>query len=364
MKQIRLLTLVVSFCLAFLSVFQTSNLSAETLRMMIWEGYFPAEYRTQFQDLVKKKYGVDLKLEVSFVTDPDQFYDLLRKKSLDIITPSHNLLKDERYNFIKKGILLPINLDNVPNYKDLAPGLKNVEYIREDGKLYAMPFANGPYGLAYNTNLVKEPPTSWNALLDPKYAGKYTLVEDYSEVNIYIAALMAGIRNDQLDSYQEVNTPQVNAILKKLRQNTGGYWNGVDKASDLKGKLLATSWGFSFSDLASQGEVWKFADPKEGSPWWVDNFALSWTLADKPQLKEIAEELINYVIGPQFQLNNVVNYLSAAPVNLKTPLTAQQKAEFRLDDDEETFLKRRILWPILTKRMRNGYALMWKNAEK
>ncbi|MBU3918067.1 extracellular solute-binding protein [bacterium] len=364
MKRIRLLTLMTFFCLASIGIFQTGDLSAETLRLMIWEGYFPAQYHSQFQDLVKKKYGVDLKFEISFITDPDQFYDLLRKKELDVITPTHNLLKDERYNFIKKRILIPIDLNNVPNYQNLVSGLKSIDYHSENGKMYAMPYANGSYGLAYNTNLVKEPPTSWNALLEPKYAGKYSLVEDYSEVNVYIAALMAGIKADKLTSYEAVNTPEVTSILKKLRQQTGGYWNGVDKASDLKGKLLATSWGFSFSDLASQGEVWKFANPKEGSPWWVDNFAISWTLSDKPQLKKIAEELINFVISPQFQLDNVVNNLSASPVNLKTPLSTKQRADFHLDDDSETFQKRRIFWPTLTKRTRNGFSILWKNAEK
>ncbi len=149
-----------------------------------------------------------------------------------------------------------------------------------------------------------------------------------------------------------------------LRRNVGPFLNCFYNASDLNRKTIATSWGFSFSDLAKQGEVWKFAEPKEGSPWWVDNFCLSASLANKPELKRISEELINYIISPEFQLDNIVNYLSAVPVNMKTQLTAQQRASFHMNDDAKTFEKRRILWPTLNKRTRNGFSKMWDLAGK
>lgn len=356
------LSLVLSFSQILFN--QTSTLKAETLRMIIWEGYFPQKYRNQFKKTVKTKFGKDLTFDIKFVTDANDFYQALLKKEVDIISPTHNLLKDERYSFIKKKLLAPINLKNVPNYKNLMPGLKEVDYHTENGKMYAMPYANGPYGLAYNTSKLKKVPDSWNVFLDPKFKGKYSVVGDYSEVNVYIAALASGIEPGKLTSYEDVNTPKVMNYLKILRKNSASYWEGVDKASDLKGKTIATAWGFSFSDLAKAGEVWKFAEPKEGSPWWVDNFCLSATLEKQPELKRISEELINYLISPDFQLNNVVNYLSAVPVNTKTKLTAEQKKSFHMDDDAKTFVKRRILWPVLNKRTRNGYARMWKLAGK
>ncbi|MCP4754851.1 MAG: extracellular solute-binding protein [Proteobacteria bacterium] len=336
--------------------------NAETLRMIIWEGYFPEKHRVKFKEVVKKKYGKELEFQISFISDAQEFFSALRTKKVDIISPTHNLLKDERFNFIKKGLLIPIDLDNVPNSRYLMPGLKSVAYHTENGKMYAMPYANGPYGLAYNTGKIKKAPKSWKVLLDPKYSKKYTIVADYSEVNIYIAALAAGVNPDRLTSFRSVNTPRVNEILRRLRRNAGSFWNGVDKPSDLKGKTLATSWGFSFAELAKQGEIWKFAEPKEGSPWWVDNFSISWTLADKPELKRIAEELINYLISPEFQLDNVVGSLSAVPVNMKTPLTREQKRSYHMDDDAKTFVKRRILWPTLSKRTRNGFSKMWERA--
>lgn len=354
----------VLFFIFLFQVFFVFNLVAqtETLRMIIWEGYFPEKHIKTFQSLVKKKYGIDIKFEIEFVLDAVDFFEALRAKKVDVISPTHNLLKDQRYKFIEKELLIPINLKNVPNYKNIMPGLKSLDYHTYKGKMYAMPYANGPYGLAYNTKLVRRAPTSWKVLLEKKNSKKYILVGDYSEVNVYIAALIAGVDKNKLASYKSVAIPKVQNILTTLKKNSAGFWEGVDKAADLKGKTYATSWGFSFSDLAKQGEIWKFAEPKEGSPWWVDNFSLSHTLKDKPELKKLAEELINYLISPEFQLDNVVNYLSAIPVNIKTKLTKEQKAAFHMDDNAKTFKKRRIMWPTLDTRTRNGYAKMWEEA--
>ncbi len=336
----------------------------ETLRLIIWEGYFPKKYHAEFKKIVKDKYDIDLKLDIKFVTSADEFYNALLKKEVDVLSPGHHFLYDERFNFIKKGLVIPIDLKNVPNYKSLMPGLKKVKYHTKGGNMYAMPYANGPYGFAYNTAKVKTAPTSWKDFIDPKYKGKYTIVGDYSEVNIFIAALAAGISPNKLHSYKAVNTPQVMNYLKMLRKGTASYWEGVDKASDLKGKSIATAWGFSFSDLKKQGETWKFAQPKEGSPWWVDNFCLSWTLTKKPQLKVVAEELMNYLISPEFQHENIVNYLSCVPVNTKTKLTAEQKEAFHMNDNAKKFVERRLLFPVLNQRARNGFAKMWEKAGK
>ncbi len=364
MRFIRLSTLFALVCLAVMGSVQPAPANAETLRMIIWEGYFPEAHRAKFIKWVKQKHGVDLTFEVTYVTDAQEFYHALLKKKTDMISPTHNLINDQRFNFIKKKLLLPINLDNVPNFKNLMPGLKEAAYHSSGGKVYAVPYANGPYGLAYNSGKLSAPPTTWKVLLDPRYSKKYTVVEDYFEVNVYIAALMAGIPPGDLTDYNAVNKPRVVENLRTLRMNSGPFWNGVDKVSDLKGHTLATSWGFSFAGLAEQGETWKFAEPVEGSPWWVDNFAVGSSLADKPGLRRIAEELINYLISPEFQLENVIDSLSAVPVNTATPLTEEQQKAFHMDDDAETFVKRRILWPTLSERARNGFARMWKNAGK
>jgi spermidine/putrescine transport system substrate-binding protein len=345
-------------------MFWIVEVQAQTLRLLVWEGYFPEKHQAIFSKWAKDNYSMELNFKVSHVTKATDFFEKLRGGEVDIISPTHNLLKDERFNFIKKKLLIPIDTENIPNHKDLIPGLQKLKYTLENGKRYAIPFANGRYGLAYNTQLISEAPSSWQVFFDPQYQGKYAIISDYFEVNIYIAALAAGIAPDELSSYNTVNIPEVRLKLQQLRRNTASYWNGMDKAADLKGLPIAASWGYAFAELRNQGEVWKFAEPKEGTPWWVDSLAISSTLAKKPKLKKIAEILINYMISPEFQKEVIIENVNAITVNSKTELTDEKIKEFSLDDDPNTFSKRRVLWPTLTTRARNGFARIWREAGK
>ena len=92
-----------------------SSVSAETLRILTWGAYTPEEFQQQFIQLVKEKYGVDLTLDIKVVNGNDEFFPALRDNTADIITPSHNVPRDERYQLIKHRLVLPLNLEHIPN---------------------------------------------------------------------------------------------------------------------------------------------------------------------------------------------------------------------------------------------------------
>ena len=83
--------------------------------MLVWEGYTPDKAIEEFKVLVKEKYDVDLDIKVEFVQSADDFQKALKTKTADIVSPSHNLPKDSRYKYISGKLVLPIDLNNVPN---------------------------------------------------------------------------------------------------------------------------------------------------------------------------------------------------------------------------------------------------------
>jgi len=338
--------------------------ATETLRMLVWEGYAPQEHRDAFIKLVKEKHGVDLKLEVSHVNGNDDFFPALRDKKTDIFSPSHPVPKDKRWKLIDLKLALPIDLANVPNYKNVLPSLQNADYCTKDGKVYAVPHVRGPYGLAYNTAKIKEAPTSWNILWDSKYKGQYTLGKDAYVHNVSVAALASGIPESKMNDYKTVNNPDIKSKLAELAVNSAPMWEGVDTPEKLKGLSLAIVWGFSLPALAEQGEVWKIAEPKEGTTGWVDNFMLSHTLKDKPKLKLIAEEWLNYTLSDAYQVYDVRG-LACAPTTttVKSKLTKEEVESFNLNNPAH-FQENRILWKILDKMDRKGLERLWKNALK
>ncbi len=333
-----------------------------TLKMLIWEGYAPEELRSKFITMVKEQYDTDLKFEVSFVNANDDFFPALRDGKADIISPSHPIPKDARWKMIDRNLVLPINLDNIPNYPNLLPALQKADYSTLDGKVYAVPHVRGPYGLAYNSGLVKTEPKSWNILWDPKYKGKYTLGQDAYVHNVSITALAMGFERDDINNYKKLNTAEVQAKLSELATNSAPMWQGVDDPKTLKGLSLAVVWGFSIPALAEQGEIWKIAEPQEGTTGWVDNFMISYTLEDKPKLKRIAEAWLNFTLSDDYQ-RYTVRGLACAPVtsNASELFTDDEVQNLHLSDPTH-FQNNRILWKVLGKKDRNGLKRLWDGA--
>ncbi|MDM8547206.1 ABC transporter substrate-binding protein [Candidatus Venteria ishoeyi] len=336
---------------------------AEELRILCWEGYAASEYTQKFEQLVKAKYGMDLRVTVTGVSDPQEFFTLVRQRKTDLISPAHNIPKSPRWQFIKGQFVLPIDLENIPNYKHIIQELQQADYITEQGQVYGVPIVYGPYGLMYNTALIKTPPQSWNIFWDPQYAGQYAISKDYHEANIYFSGLALGLEREQIFNYNTLrNNADFMPRLEQLAQNAKSFWVGVDSADTLQGLAFATGWGFAIPELAQRGETWKMAWPKEGTTGWVDNWMIGYSLKDKPKLKRIAEEWINFSISPEIQTGYVRN-IAQFPVNQSTKnlLTAKEIKQFHLDEPDY-FKKNLILWKVLPRREQNGFKRMWSQA--
>jgi spermidine/putrescine transport system substrate-binding protein len=336
---------------------------AETLNLLCWEGYAPAPFIDTFTRRMQSRYGVDLDLSVTFVSSQEEFFEKLRSREADLISPAHNIPKSKRWPLIRPNsnyqLVLPINLDNIPNYQDLTPSLKHLPFVSLQDNLYGVPVLYGAYALMYNSDKLSQPPSSWSVLWDPAYRDQYAISQDYAEANIYVTALALGYRGEDLFSYDRlIEDPRFKQRLSELAQHASTLWHGVDRASELKGLTLSTGWGFAIPELNRQGENWRIANPKEGSTGWVDHWMIGYSLIDKPLLKRIAEEWINDTLSPEFQAH-YAKTLGQHPVNPKALplLTAAERSRLPLQD-----IKHLTLWRNLPTRDQNGFKRLWQNA--
>jgi spermidine/putrescine transport system substrate-binding protein len=336
----------------------------QVLRLLVWEGYAPEAQRVQFRQYILDKYSVNLTLQVAYIEEAEDGFHALRLKKADIVSPAHNRINDKRFKMIDSGLLLPLNLDNIPNYTELNPSFKQLQHLVKDGIHYGLPFAWGPYGLVYNSDVFDKAPDSWNVLWNPKFHGQYSIA-DYGEINIYLTALAMGYDKKALTDFEKLNNPAFKAKLAALVAHSQSLWVGVDTADDLHKQSLASSWGFSLPELKKRGQIWRWAYPKEGVPGWIDNHVISSDLADKPELKRIAEEWINFTISTDFQSHVLVQALATNPVNSVTAknATEEQKQGFyaRSLNDPKALI---ILMPELDRRTRNGSNNLWNQALK
>jgi len=148
-----------------------------------------------------------------------------------------------------------------------------------------------------------------------------------------------------------------------LAQGAGSFYGGKDSVKVINGSSLAVIWGDSLKPLLDKGQRWKMADTKEGVPWWIDDYAITWSLADKPFLKRVAEEWINMTLSREFQVENNVRRLRIYPVvsNINDKLTSVEKQRVQING-KGLVKEKRILQAIASQRDRNGIKLLWDEA--
>ncbi|MCP3924109.1 MAG: hypothetical protein GY714_16135 [Desulfobacterales bacterium] len=240
-----LIFLVSALLIFYFSIIQAQAKSV-TMRMLIWKGYAPKNLQNQFIKIVKAKHGINVKFDIKFCKGNDAFYGALRANKADLISPSINVPKGNRFKLIKRNLVMPLDLNMIPNYKNILPSLKKADYCTENDIVYAVPHIRGSYGLAYNTNLIKTAPTSWNILWDPKYKRRYTIGgPDQYMHNVSLVALAHGISAENIYDFNKLNTAALKKKVDYLAMNAKSMWVGVDDAKTLKGLHLAVVWSFS-----------------------------------------------------------------------------------------------------------------------
>jgi len=342
-----------------------SQLSSGVLRILVWEGHAPSAHVSQFVKHIEDKFDYRVKLEITYMKGTDEFYNLVRGGSVDIVMLTHDLLKDERFNFIAHKLLLPLDLMNIPNFKHVTPSLQKAEYLSSKGQVYASPESQGPYALAYNPSLLEKAPNSWDVLWEPRFKGKYVIGANEYIYNAHITALALGYPRESLSSFDALNNPAFRKKFRELAENAHSFWIGVDKADDLSGHTLAAVWGDSFSALKKRGELWAMAVPVEGIPFWIDNCAITSALAEKPILKKIAEEYINSLLATDYQVGNILRVVGTIPTvtNIEHLLTPEEKKRIHIETPA-FYDENQILLPTYSQRDRNGIKLLWEEATK
>ena len=87
--------------------------------------------------------------------------------TVDVIIPSDYMIA----RLIEEDMLLPLDFDNIPNYRYIDESFKNTAYDPENR--YSVPYTWGTVGILYNTKYVDEADvTGWELLWNEEYAGK------------------------------------------------------------------------------------------------------------------------------------------------------------------------------------------------
>lgn len=336
--------------------------SQEVLRITCWGGY-AKPYVKAFKSLVKKKYGIDLTVEIYNPTDQDEFYMAAKKGTADLISPPYELPKMPKfYAYGSDGFLVQaVDPAHIPNLKNMLPVFRDDPTPTFAGRRYGVPYNCGPYGLAYNADVVKKAPESWNILWDPQFAQKYTINNNFPKVNVWITALALGYHYGDIFNIDRLDRKRVQDKLNVLARNAKTLWNGAADPDQFPSLSLATTWGFAAQQANLKGGNWLIASPKEGGTAWIDSWYI--TRAATGNRKMLAEEWINFMLSPDNQAD-VVKSQGVSPVigDVGPRLNDKEKAMFHVGDND--YFKTVALWRVMDEKTEKAFNDMWEEAKK
>ena len=159
--------LLVGFCFLFIAPHTQEQV---TLNVYNW-GQYIADGSDDSMEVIaefEKRYP-HIKVNYSTYDSNEIMYSKLANGGItvDVIIPSDYMIA----RLISEDMLLPLNFDNIPNYRYIDENFKNTAYDPENK--YSVPYTWGTVGILYNTKYVDEADvTGWELLWNEDYAGK------------------------------------------------------------------------------------------------------------------------------------------------------------------------------------------------
>lgn len=254
------------------------------VNIVAWPGYIERGESDKNYDWVtdfEKKTGC--KVNVKTAGTSDEMVALMNEGGFDLVTASG----DASLRLISGKRVQPINTDLIPSWKTVDERLQNAPWHTVDGVHYGVPYQWGANVLAYNTNVFKEAPKSWNVVFEeqnlPDGKSNKGRVQAF-DGPIYIADAALYLMKHKPDlgikDPYELNEDQYKAALELLRGQrklVGRYWHDANiQIDDFKneGVAASSSWPFQVNLLIADKQPIASTIPEEGATGWADTTML------------------------------------------------------------------------------------------
>jgi putative spermidine/putrescine transport system substrate-binding protein len=250
------------------------------VNIVAWPGYIErGETDKAFDWVTKFEQASGCKVNVKTANTSDEMVALMNEGGFDLVTASG----DASLRLVAGDRVQPINTDLIPSWKTVDERLQSAPWHTVDGVHYGVPYMWGPNVLMYNTEVFKEPPTSWNVVFEemtlPDGKSNKGRVQAYDgPIHIADAAqyLMFHKPELKITSPYELNEEQYKAALDLLRvqrELTSRYWHDAFiQIDDFKneGVVASGSWPFQVNLLKADGQPVASTIPQEGATGWAD----------------------------------------------------------------------------------------------
>lgn len=260
--------------------------AAEELRVLTWEGYADDAWIKPFEE------ANNVRVTRTYVGSNDEYMAKLAAGGgdYDLVVIVSSLAQDA----IEAGFVEPLDLDLIPNFKQLFPALQKVEFIRKGDDVYGVPTFWGISPITVNAEVIPDR-SDTDILFDPQYKGRLSMWDDVSTIGD-VAAWMG------YDDIWNLTDEQLAAVKQKLIEQKPllrKYWSQAGEAIDLflNKEIVATnSWSYVTQALIDQGFPAREFVPDKPVGFVDSHFIVKGTAN-----RELAHKFIDHIVSAQSQ---------------------------------------------------------------
>jgi putative spermidine/putrescine transport system substrate-binding protein len=299
--------------------------------------------------------GCNVKVQVG--VDSANMVQLMKTGQYDGVSASG----DATLRLIGAGDVAPVNLDLIPNYKDVFAGLKDQSYNTVGGLHYGVPHGRGANVLMYDPSVVKTPPDSWSVVFDANspYKGKvtaYNYAIYIADAALYLMKTKPELKITNPYALDKDQLAAAVALLKVQKTLVGKYWGTAQEEIDgfANGDMaIGTAWLYQLNTInAAGGKQVESVTPKEGATGWSD----TWMISAKAKHPNCMYKWMDYIISPKANADVTV-YFGEAPVSAAACAEAEKQSAGFCDQfhaADETYFKNIWYWNTPSKACLDG----------
>ncbi|MBQ3423635.1 MAG: spermidine/putrescine ABC transporter substrate-binding protein [Clostridia bacterium] len=276
-------------------------------------------------DIFEEETGIHVNY-VNFSQNEDMYTRLSTGAEVyDVVIPSEYMIE----RLIKEGLVAELDLSNIPNLENVLDSLRDPAY--DPGNAHSVPYMWGPLGIVYNTDMVDGPVTSWNDLLDERYAGEIFMMDSVRDT----VGLALKVLGYSMNSHDEDELAAAGEWL--MAQKDSGVVAGyiLDQAKDImaadEAALAVMFSGDSLYAMENNDKL-AYVIPEEGSNIWVDGMCVP----TASQNKAAAECFINFMCREDIaRMNMEYIYYSSPSKQVVEGLSEEELASTAMNPTDE-----------------------------
>ncbi len=330
--------LIAFFCLLLLLPFSSfeAGAAAVTLNVYNWGEYISdgsedsLNVNREFEKYYLETYGEKVRVNYTTYASNEDMYNKLKTgaTSYDIVVPSDYMIE----RMIREDMLRPLNFDNIPNYKYIAPQYRGLFY--DPDETYSVPYAFGMVGIIYNTTMVDEADLDgWDLMWNEKYKGGIlqfnnprdalgtAMYRRGIDVNTTDRAALDRAAMDLIEQKPLIQSYVMDEIFNKMKNGSAA---------------VAAYYAGDFLTMYEDNEDLAFYYPAEGTNVFMDAVCIPASSAHP----DIAERYIDFLMREEIAVANAEYIYYASPHTLVTE--NEEYVEYMTDIHEDAM---EILYP-------------------